>query len=95
MTISYINAQSNINYVKKTIYLRGFVAAADEAPVPAPAPPAFKSRKMATARLLAILPNVANYKARKDTYHDDTSIHFTSSFTGPKTERTSLRPPTV
>lgn len=34
--------------------LRG-LAAAD-----APPPPAFKSRKIATARLLAILPNVAN-----------------------------------
>ncbi len=36
------------------IYLRG--RAADEAPLP----PAFKSRKIATARLFAILPNVAN-----------------------------------
>lgn len=39
------------------IYLRG--RATDEPP-PLPPPPAFKSRKIATARLLAILPNVEN-----------------------------------
>jgi hypothetical protein len=45
----------NMEYLNTMIYLRGR-AAPDEA-LP---PPAFKSRKIATARLFAILPNVAN-----------------------------------
>jgi hypothetical protein len=43
--------------MRKIIYLRGLTAGE---PPPLAPPSAFKSRKIATARLFAILPNVAN-----------------------------------
>lgn len=54
-----MNQWITVETKRKIIDLRGLATGAAAPPPPPPAP-AFKSRKIATARLLAILPNVAN-----------------------------------